>query len=85
MPAESSPAPAPAPASVPGGTDYRDAFRVVKSGTYAKRDEDNPPGRMFRAAVEAERWRSKLSAEPRGGRADGMCGLMLCDKMWAVM
>ena len=67
-PAASTPAPAPADrsaASVPGGTDWRDAFKVAK-GTVAKKDSSNPS--MFRAAVEAERWRSKLSGESRGGK-----------------
>ena len=50
----------PSDTAVPG-RDYRDFFRssTRSSTTFPKRDESNPP--RFRAAVEMERWRNKLS------------------------
>ena len=54
--------------ATPGGRDYRDSFRVAKTGSsVAKRDDSNPP--RFRAAVEAERWRAKLSGDSKDAKA----------------
>ena len=62
-PAAERPAAAPA---APSGSDYRDAFKASKTySSSSKKDADGAGagngGARFRAAVEAERWRSRLS------------------------
>lgn len=78
-----APAAAPPPPGYGGGAsiegdDYRDLFRAPMAGAAAAKyetsgrgrdDERNPP--RFRAAVEAERWRAKLSGDAYGKGSSG--------------
>ena len=59
-------APAPAPGA---GTEWRDAFRPSGRPT-AVASEPGAAASRFRAAAEAERWRSKLSGAERPPRKD---------------